>query len=237
MERSEEESGWKRSSNSWRINLRKAKIAPSEEEDHAPGSCTDEIDRHVGYSPDRHDEGGEISLRLWLDRPDRSVDLIECLHIFRQVVDMVSIAHSQGISVSNVRPSCFVMSTFNRVSFIESASCSSSGSESEEKDDPCTTSRDQNSENSCGEIADKKKSFPLKRVLLLEYNRYTSPEESTGVSGSFASDIYKLGVLLFEVRNWFSFSFHTQNRIISMFVMRTAVLSDELLRGEIKDDV
>ena len=64
MERSEEESGWKRSSNSRRINLRKAKIAPSEEEDHAPGSCTDEIDRHVGYSPDRHDEGGEISLRL-----------------------------------------------------------------------------------------------------------------------------------------------------------------------------
>ena len=150
---------------------------------------------------------------------------------------MVSIAHSQGISVSNARPSCFVMSTFNRVSFIESASCSSSGSESEEKDDPCTTSRDQNSENSCGEIADKKKSFPLKRVLLLEYNWYTSPEESTGVSGSFASDIYKLGVLLFEVRNWFSFSFHTRNRIISMFVMRTAVLSDELLRGEIKDDV
>ncbi|KAL0399392.1 UNVERIFIED_CONTAM: protein SPA1-RELATED 3 [Sesamum radiatum] len=37
-----------------------------------------------------------------------------------------------GIVVHNVRPSCFIMSSFNRVSFIESASCSDSGSDSQE---------------------------------------------------------------------------------------------------------
>lgn len=241
----------------------KSAAAAAEEVDQLPASCTDELDRRAGYSADHHrgrrrgsggdeEDGGEVSLREWLDRPERSVDLLECLHIFRQVVEMVSLAHSQGVAVGNVRPSCFIMSTFNRVSFIESASCSSSGSDScgngggsEDKDDgdrdgggsgdPCSTSPsrpaetsreggyEQTSETSClrscsaygegtgrrkeeddggkegREMVERKKSFPLKRILLMEYNWYTSPEEYAGSSGSFTSDIYKLGVLLFEV--------------------------------------
>ncbi|CAI0437651.1 unnamed protein product [Linum tenue] len=74
--------------------------------------------------------GGDVSLRHWLDKPERSVEEYECLHIFSQIVDIVNIAHSQGIVVNNVRPSCFYMSSFNHVSFIESASCSDSGSDS-----------------------------------------------------------------------------------------------------------
>ncbi|CAA6671507.1 unnamed protein product [Spirodela intermedia] len=275
---SEEESGWERSSTSRGINTaagvvsgsslgstrKPTKLAAAEEVDQLPASCTDELDRRVGYSADHHrgrrrgsggdedEDGGEVSLREWLDRPERSVDLLECLHIFRQVVEMVSLAHSQGVAVGNVRPSCFIMSTFNRVSFIESASCSSSGSDScgngggsEDKDDdddgdggsgdpwstspsrPAETSREggyeQTSDTSClrscsahgegtgrrkedddrgkegREVGERKKSFPLKRILLMEYNWYTSPEESAASSGSFASDIYKLGVLLFEL--------------------------------------
>uniref|UniRef100_A0A1D1Z4E4 Protein SPA1-RELATED 3 n=1 Tax=Anthurium amnicola TaxID=1678845 RepID=A0A1D1Z4E4_9ARAE len=212
-------------------------------------------------------EGGEVSLREWLDRPERPVDLLECLHIFRQVVEMVSLAHSQGVVVNNVRPSCFVMSTFNRVSFIESASCSSSGSGSDscgdpgglgrrDPTDPCSASPsrptgtapegafEQASETICmrsfsvrseeegsgrpevREVADKKKSFPLKQVLLMEYDWYTSPEEGVGGSSSFASDIYRLGVLLFELFCPFNC---LDEKLVTMSNLRHRVLPPPLL--------
>lgn len=204
-------------------------------------------------------EWGDVSLRQWMDKPDRSVDVFECLHIFRQVVEIVNVAHSQGIVVHNVRPSCFVMSSFNHVSFIESASCSDSGSDNLEDglnsptvdlktssspltDDlslqkrnmgsevlrPMMASTNAFSETSCmqssstyaaheslvveaeenrnkdsrsTEVEEKKQPFPMKQVLLMETNWYTSPEEATGGPSSCASDIYRLGVLLFEVCN------------------------------------
>lgn len=209
----------------------------------------------VSVDPFVHSIGwGDISLRQWLDKPDRSVDVYECLHIFRQIVEIVNIAHSQGIVVHNVRPSCFVMSSFNHVSFIESASCSDSGSDSVEdgaaeiktqtplpthgarqkrslgSEDivPVRTSISALSESSCmlssavyaarasliedseenktkdrrkaEEVEGKKQSFPMKHILSMETSWYTSPEEVAGASSTCASDIYRLGVLLFEVQ-------------------------------------
>lgn len=201
-------------------------------------------------------EWGDVSLRQWLDRPERSVDIYECLHIFRQIVEIVNVAHSQGIVVHNVRPSCFVMSSFNHVSFIESASCSDSGTDSPEdglnsptgetKDLPSpfhgdlnqqrsnlrrvnfpfmTTPTDGLSDTSCMqsssiyaareslvqeseenrtrdrtvEFEDKRQPFPMKHILHMESNWYTSPEDVADGPSSIASDIYRLGVLLFEV--------------------------------------
>lgn len=220
------------------------------------GVCEDEVavDPYV-----RCIEWGDVSLRQFLDKPDRSVDVFECLHIFRQIVEIVNVAHSQGIVVHNVRPSCFVMSSFNHVSFIESASCSDSGSDNLEDGlnsptlDPKTSSSplpgdlslqksnmasedlrpmmastNAFSETSCmqssstyaareslvveteenrnndprsTEVEEKKQSFPMKQVLLMENNWYTSPEEARGGPSACASDIYRLGVLLFEVSN------------------------------------
>lgn len=199
-------------------------------------------------------ECNDVSLRQWLDNSERTVDALECLHIFSQIVDVVNLAHSQGIVVHNVRPSCFIMSSYNRVSFIESASCSDSGSDSQEygsnsqtadfkgSSSPLPTdsrshqhSRNQlgmqdsrparnpanaasqiNSETSCLQSSsgqavhaseatgneragDKKQSFPMKQILLMESNWYSTPEEVSGGPTSCASDIYQLGVLLFEV--------------------------------------
>lgn len=197
---------------------------------------------------------GDISLRLWLDKPERSVNVSECLHIFREIVEIVHVAHSQGIVVHNVRPSCFVMSSFNHVSFIESATCSDSGSDTLEEaveiktptptpsydmhqqrclgsEDfvPVKTSTASLTDSSCmlsslvfvapasliddteenkmknrrkdEEVAVKKQSFSTKQVLQMEASWYTSPEEFAGASPSCASDVYRLGVLLFEVHN------------------------------------
>ena len=211
-------------------------------------------------------EWGDVSLRHWLDKPERRVDALECMHIFTQIVEIVNAAHSQGVVVNNVRPSCFVMSSFNRVSFIESVSCSDSGSDSLEDglnshtvnnngvsslpDDlhlqrsrpgnedflpkimPTSASQVVLSETSCMQSSlvyatrmtvvedrgdykgtdrrsveqseEKKQTFPMKEILLLETNWYTSPEEISGAQSSCASDIYQLGILLFEVWKWFN---------------------------------
>ena len=46
---------------------------------------------------------------------------------------------------------------------------------------------------------EKKHVFPIKQILQMETNWYTSPEEAGGCQSSCASDVYRLGVLLFEV--------------------------------------
>ncbi|GAB2284514.1 hypothetical protein Dimus_018968 [Dionaea muscipula] len=204
---------------------------------------------------------GDVSLRQWLHDPERSVDAIECLHIFRQIIEIVTAAHSQGIVVNNVRPSCFIMSSFNRVSFIESASGSDSGSDSLEdelngqnKETSVAGDLPELPETSClqsisssrthapslgvteecetkdrgtSQKADEKKhSFPLKNMLLMETSWYTSPEEIAGDPSSCASDIYRLGVLLFEL---FSTFHSNEEKCRTMSSLRHRVLPPQLL--------
>ncbi|KAL2247517.1 UNVERIFIED_CONTAM: Protein SPA1-RELATED 4 [Sesamum indicum] len=225
-------------------------------------------------------ECNDVSLRQWLDNPERTVDALECLHIFSQIVDIVNLAHSQGIVVHNVRPSCFIMSSFNRVSFIESASCSDSGSDSQEYGSKSNTAELKgsssplphnspshqssvnqlgvldsglggnltaasqiNSETSCLQscagqgmhaleatgnerTGDKKHSFPMKQILLMESNWYSSPEEVSGGPTSCASDIYQLGVLLFELFCTFG---SLEEKSTTMASLRHRVLPPQLL--------
>ncbi|KAK2968446.1 hypothetical protein RJ640_004452 [Escallonia rubra] len=203
-------------------------------------------------------ECNDVSLRQWLDNPERAVDAFECLHIFTQIVEIVNLAHSQGIVVHNVRPSCFVMSSFNRVSFIESASCSDSGSDSCEDvidsqtadfkgscsplpDDlhqqgrseiSCLQSSSNNAmrgsleASNIEQVEEKDHPFPMKQILLMEANWYTSPEEGSGAPSSCASDIYRLGVLLFELFCTFS---SAEEKSTTMSSLRHRVLPPQLL--------
>lgn len=165
------------------------------------------------------------SLRKWLDRPGRTVEMVECVHVFRQIAEAVSLAHSQGVVVRNVRPSCFVMSALTRIAFIESAS--SSSDDGGENGD---TVVQVGSEASCNaerkEFDGDRKDFPLKRILQMEMNWYTSPEEEAGGSSNFASDIYRLGVLLFEL---FCTCESLDERLRTMSNMRHRVLPPHLL--------
>ncbi|EHA8592189.1 putative protein SPA1-RELATED 3 [Cocos nucifera] len=240
MEGSEEASGWERSSTSRAPNtaacvVSSGSLGPAagprdrsrEEELGRLLSCTEDGSfRPAGAAVAvAEEEGGEVSLRVWLDRWGRPVELLESLHVFRQIVEAVSLAHSQGIVVTNVRPSCFVVSPFKRVSFIESASCSPSGSDSCEDgggsdDKPRGRHRPSEQEGTVEAAAserasdasclrsgsayvdevEEKKAFPLKQILRMELHWYTSTEEASGGPSTFASDIYRLGVLLFEVK-------------------------------------
>ncbi|CAN1310248.1 Protein SPA1-RELATED 3 [Linum perenne] len=190
---------------------------------------------------------GDVSLRHWLDKPDRCVDEYECFHVFSQIVDFVNMAHSQGIIVNNVRPSCFYMSSFNHVSFIESASCSDSGSDSLEDGNNNHRGNDVRNSSSplllglfpqqksgidkfCdrvpGEGGDRKEPFPMKEILLMETGWYTSPEEISGSTTSLRSDIYRLGVLLFEL---FCPVHSREDKSRTMSSLRHRVLPPQLL--------
>lgn len=61
-----------------------------------------------------------IILRQWIGYTPRVVDKIENLHIFKQILEIMEHAHSQGMLLGNIRPSCFVLSALNRVEFLES---------------------------------------------------------------------------------------------------------------------
>ncbi|XP_026392196.1 protein SPA1-RELATED 4-like [Papaver somniferum] len=222
----------------------------------------------IGSSRSNLMEQSDLSLRQWLDKPERTVDHLECLHIFKQIVETVNLAHSQGVVINNVRPSCFVMSLFNRVSFIESASSSSDSDSSEDRPNrkplggqnnsstevshPNTSQRasDTSCLRSCSvfpmckssieeieernvddsrkleEVKEIKRNFPLKQILAMEIGWYTSPEEVEGSPSSFAADIYRLGVLLFELFCAFS---STEEKLRTMSNLRHRVLPPQLL--------
>ncbi|KAL5715481.1 RING-type E3 ubiquitin transferase [Ranunculus cassubicifolius] len=146
----------------------------------------------------------DVTLRQWLDKPDRSVELSQCLHIFRQIVEIVRLAHSQGISVNSVRPSCFLLSAFNHISFIKNVSIPSRSS------DLRVDVREPEESN----------------TSLAEISWYTSPEEFTGAPSSISSDIYRLGVLLFELVCPFS---TIEEKLSTMLNLRHRVLPPQLL--------
>ncbi|XP_024545319.1 protein SPA1-RELATED 4 [Selaginella moellendorffii] len=168
-----------------------------------------------------NDHVGDVTLRQWL-RPGRTVDRVACLHIFKQVLEFVELAQKQGVILRTIRPSCFMISPLHRITFIESASSSDRSSEhstgraadfpeqdmgmeaqrnvdaaatTAQPDDQWTSSFDP-SEPSSHEIDEN---FPLRQVLAKEQTWYTSPEELAGGASSFASDVYSLGVLFFEL--------------------------------------
>lgn len=276
-------------------------------------------------------EEEDISLREWLNMPNRTVNRLECLHIFKQILEIVSLAHSEGVVLQNIRPSCFMLSSFNRVSFIESASCTSSGSDSSDDStgrlprtlpgqaanynmrqhdnnmghisragrevdqtasvhmassqtharnistraagfqeqsfrdantdvsrvsgrlisaDNCSKSLDvvggmhaiphvmdsdagegtnqenMDTMNEDENVEDRSNRFPLKQILLMELKWYTTPEELSGGSISFSSDIYCLGVLFSEL--FCTFSSEAEQQAI-MSNLRHRVLPPQML--------
>jgi hypothetical protein len=176
----------------------------------------EEAEEGGGAAAARGEEGVEVSLREWLDRPGRAVDADECVHVFRQVAEAVAVAHAQGVALGSARPSCFIVSPpFARVAFIESASGSDasggscSGSDDAEGTDPAASPpRAQGGDGAARGEERAGKGFPLRSVLAMELSWYTSPEEADDSGATFASDVYRLGVLLFEVR--IAFAFHIE---------------------------
>uniref|UniRef100_A0A2P2JG78 Protein SPA1-RELATED 2 isoform X2 n=1 Tax=Rhizophora mucronata TaxID=61149 RepID=A0A2P2JG78_RHIMU len=59
-----------------------------------------------------------VSLREWLKTGRHKINKVECLHIFRQIVDVVDYSHSQGTPLRDLCPSCFKLSQMNQVKYL-----------------------------------------------------------------------------------------------------------------------
>jgi hypothetical protein len=120
-----------------RASLRKRKLDDLDQGIAANLSKDETISRVQSVSKASTDKG-VMSLREWLSKPGRTVDSVESLHIFKQILQLVDLAHVQGVVLKNVRPSSFILSSLHRVSFVDSASSSSSsGSSDPSRGTPC----------------------------------------------------------------------------------------------------
>ncbi|KAJ6393584.1 hypothetical protein OIU77_022923 [Salix suchowensis] len=73
----------------------------------------------VGPSSGSDHDG--VSLREWLNAGRHKVNKVECLHIFRRIVDLVDYFHLQGVALPDLRPSSFKLLQSNHVKYLGSA--------------------------------------------------------------------------------------------------------------------
>ncbi|MCO5577343.1 hypothetical protein L7F22_031172 [Adiantum nelumboides] len=306
------------------VSLKKRKLTDSKlddkEQDFSCDAVTAECQPNImTVSPSLVDDtnGTEVTLRQWLSRPGRTVDCLESLNIFKQILHFVDLAHMQGVVLKNIRPSLFLLSSLHRVMFIDSASSSSSSGslepsasaasaqaslladtatmrvgsasqsaercpltlqthytrQSEERIQPTSwrirtgadrapslagqinTSADRphlgpNSaawETGQARLQDEFGNaqaapsrdqlqqvdiFPVRSTRLMEDVWYASPEEAQDGTCSFASDVYCLGVLFFELFCPFS-SWEEHSKI--MLDLRHRILPSNLLSDQPKE--
>ncbi|KAJ4953689.1 hypothetical protein NE237_030521 [Protea cynaroides] len=196
----------------------------------------------------------EISLRGWLKSCSRKINKVESMHIFRQIVELVDLSHSQGVALPDIRPSCFRLlpsaqveyigslaqrlecamdqnrpylehhfcrkRPFGQVMHAQNSLCTKHQKFSEQmvsvRQQPQFPARSgfkfetvkagniKNrgiQESGCG-LSDQYNSN-MECNVQLEEEWYTSPEELNDRGCTLSSNIYNLGVLLFELRSFF----------------------------------
>lgn len=225
-----------------------------------------------------------ISLREWLKPGHCRRDKVESLLIFKQTVELVDLAHSQGVAFQDLRPSCFNLLPSNRVIYTGSSTkteqgvpipcafvkkrpleqvagsycslvpkkqrlgeetkslqqqsrySSSSGFGTKPMDGnnshetgaqdsrfvELQSQKHSNYQSSCMET--RQLSFSL--TLQSEEKWYRSPELLNGGPNTFSSNIYNLGVLLFELLSWFE-SFEENS--VAMLDLRDRILPPSFL--------
>lgn len=195
-----------------------------------------------------------VSLRDWLKPGSERRDKVESMNLFKQIVELVDSAHSQGVILKELRPSYFCLHPSGRViytgSYVQRESEYALKHDVSKKrpheqdidahhvlrlkqqkliDEVKPLTSQPHSISRAKRLNGVENCFSGPRVssyfevhtqnhptyqstyiateqlcpspALLEENWYTSPEELNDLSCSFLSNIYSLGVLLFEVRN------------------------------------
>lgn len=59
-----------------------------------------------------------VTLREWLNLTGSQINKAERIHIFREIVKLMDIAHSEGNAFQDMRPSCFILLSPNGVKYI-----------------------------------------------------------------------------------------------------------------------
>lgn len=178
-----------------------------------------------------------INLREWMRDGSRRVNKADSLDIFRQIVEMVDISHSQGVEFLGLRPSCFKISPVKQVKYIglsvdseiserligkrplEKALASNNLCPKKQKTAenmsfkrrfpqfPCRSGLERQTMSCFNEHdshrTDMGRQESTSLSVQLEEKWYTSAEELSGRNSTISSNIYCLGVLLFELISCF----------------------------------
>lgn len=169
-----------------------------------------------------------ISLREWLKHSFIEVNKVERLQIYKQVVQVVDMAHSQGNALQDIRLSSFILLPSNEIVYFNSSTeheavnvidQNNHGKEKFEQQSDASCQLEtlnyggQSSHFSCGnDTQNNRKSISLGPescfvTVAVEKNWYACPEELCGTD-LLSANIYSLGILLFEVRNTILFRCH-----------------------------
>ncbi|XP_073302031.1 protein SPA1-RELATED 2-like isoform X1 [Primulina huaijiensis] len=73
--------------------------------------------------PSSNDNGDGISLREWLEAGQNKENKVGSLSIFRQVLGLVDFLHHQGVSLQELRPSCFKLLGSSEIMYLGSFVC------------------------------------------------------------------------------------------------------------------
>lgn len=210
-----------------------------------------------------------VSLRQWLKFGRNKRNKVKGLHIFKQIVDVVSNSHSKGVALHDLRPSYFKLLQSNEVKYVgsnvqienfsdqdspyhlnyrnekrpmEHSYCPSSKRIKPEEDNNSVRSWPQfpNNFNSKpvyvtqSDLKGAHMSDPSKLMLgsaddtSEEVKWYASPEELNRSRCTLSSNIYSLGVLLFELLCSFD---SERGHDVAMLDVRNRILPPNFLSG------
>ncbi|KAJ8556227.1 hypothetical protein K7X08_022985 [Anisodus acutangulus] len=155
-----------------------------------------------------------VTLREWINLMGSQINKAERIHIFRQIVKLIDIAHSKGTAFQDIRPSCFILLSPNGVKYIGpfvqidsmyvmnqntngkrpsnmEMHAESNLSSKQQKVNTRSCSHDEGTQFKAGCLLESD-------INQLEKKWYTCPEELNHESLA-SSNIYCLGVLFFEL--------------------------------------
>ncbi|XP_009377267.2 protein SUPPRESSOR OF PHYA-105 1 [Pyrus x bretschneideri] len=198
----------------------------------------DRLSSHVQNQSGTKSISYGISLREWLKPGSHKVDVAERLLIFRQIVELVDFAHSQGVPLQDLRPSRFILLPSNEIKYTGASAIREPISivnrdlinkRQSEQDVDADAERilggtqikmSEGNEDEYFIAGPKKIEFgelqfrmnssyqnklvPVQQgstsvIVQLEEKWYTSPEEFSERGCTLSSNVYALGVLLFEL--------------------------------------
>lgn len=195
-----------------------ASFKPGANSNQAPVSCNNQ-EREIPTSTHNG-----VTLREWINSMGSRIKKAERIHIFRQIVKLIDIAHSQGIAFQDLRPSCFILLSPNGVKYVgPSIQIDSMYVINQNTNGKRPSNLEMHAQNNLGakqqkvsdhvDLMREKPDYVSGYVVRdiygetkglesdinhLEKKWYTCPEE-LNYRSLVSSNIYSLGVLLFEL--------------------------------------
>ncbi|KAJ0609382.1 putative transcription factor WD40-like family [Helianthus annuus] len=177
------------------------------------------------------DNNNNMSLREWLTTRRNKLDKSKSLFIFKQIVDFVDSSHSRGVVLQALRPSCFKLSPSNHVLYLGDKELTETNKKRRLEDNRNSSARWLQFPNRVSGHGLNEENVGIDGDLL-EAQWYACPEEVRERCSTLSSNIYSLGVLLFELLGSFESG---REHVAAMMNLRQRILPPRFLSENPKE--